>query len=82
MKQKYKDILKNKFGWVGAIIGVIFVIYFNSKGNNYACGHCAVGQVCSMVCSPPTFPYIAFIIYPILGFILGLILQWLWRKFK
>jgi hypothetical protein len=76
MKEKYKNVLKNKWGWAGAIILIVLNIYLNiyfkwlPKCGNGICGY-----------SP--MAYLVYgIIIGIVGFILGLILQWLYKRFK
>ena len=85
-------ILTNKWGWVGAVIYSLFVYTFLSSSSKFAIFlsyplypfmyvvrllfPCS-GEGC-FVLGIATI----FILVPIVGFILGLILQKLWRKLR
>ena len=70
---KFKEIIRSKWGWTGAIIGFILYLYGTVK--------------CIALC-PSYINYLSSIytglplILPIIGFIIGLILQNIWRKFR
>ena len=91
---KLKQILTNKWGWSGAVIGVIITVY------NYGLNKLTrlFSNTQQSVCDPlnPTecvmyiaqrFPprmvfFVGITITLILGFIISLILEKLWRKIK
>ena len=79
MKQKFKDILKSKWGWTFAIIGFLFGFLIDiiprSSFNQYAWGSFITTTI-------PLGDIKGALIFALVGFIIGLILQWLWRKIK
>ena len=93
MKQKYKDILKNKWGWTFAAIPILIFLYFVITQKDVS------GSILYPIMVPflwfnfnfggelfgasPWYSGVLAAIATLLSFfILGLILQWLWRKFK
>ena len=67
MKKKW---YKNKWGWFGAVAGILNYIY-NPLKIDFMTWH-----------DYTIFGAIPYIVWIVIGFIVGIILQKLWRKFK
>ena len=77
MKRSTKDLIWNRWGWAGAVIGMI-ISYLALQG-----GESTAGFIMSYLTLPFNNSTISvWIIGSLAGFILGLILQKLWRKIR
>jgi len=78
---KIKEILKNKWAWLGAIIGGVlngFILHIKIPLPNLPIVSCrGLGSPLCDNSIPSTIIYSI-----IIGFIIGLITEKLWRKFK
>ena len=77
MKRKYKDMLKSKWGWIGALIGVILIFTYGNEVEDILEPFTEHLGFISQFAG-----YLDILIMIILGFIAGLILQKIWRKFR
>ncbi len=86
MKQKFKDIIKNKWGWAGAIAGGVYQYATDPWATIVP--HCSDLPCLSDTCAQeycninPALNYIPLVLFIVVGFIAGLIAQKLWRKIK
>lgn len=90
MKKKYKDLIKNKFAWIGFLIAASIGYYLMTtqigEGYLFILSNLINGLVCSLVtCSSVSGSTIFVIIltlifYGLIGFSLGLLVQKIWRK--
>ena len=73
---KIKELIRDKWGWVGAIVGASFVLFLREL----ICNFKTIPGMCSGAVEIPYFGMYQVMIPA--GFILGIIAQKLWRKFK
>ena len=78
---KLKEIVKSKWGWVGAVAGLAVGRFFMGWNVGYIfLEEISISLVQGQ--NAQLWQYLGFVINGIIGFIAGLILQELWRRIK